>query len=60
VEPGGQLFSSEDEARVTVLHIIPEHHHSTSNKKQQQESSVANPDPGSIAFLTPGSGIRDW
>jgi hypothetical protein len=27
--------------------------------KCSPESSVADPDPGSGAFLTPGSGIRD-
>jgi hypothetical protein len=38
MEPGGQLFSSEDEARVTVLHIIPAHHSLTSNKKRNKKA----------------------
>jgi hypothetical protein len=31
----------------------------TNRKLQRQELSVADPDPGSGAFLTPGSGIQN-
>ncbi len=33
--------------------------HLFSKKKQSESISVADPDPGSSAFLTPGSGIRN-
>jgi hypothetical protein len=52
VEPGGQLFCSEDEARVTVLHIIPAHHSLTvllSGWSLAASSSVARMRPESLS-----------
>ncbi len=53
----------DDQAILLLKTLIPRKgellRSSAASAKQGNTTSVADPDPGSGAFLTPGSGIRD-